>query len=60
MVPVHYDFSMIITTMSSSPDFGSEVSENLIVVTFELSEEAFDAQIMSIIVQEIDRDLEQE
>jgi hypothetical protein len=42
-VPVHYDFSMIITTMSSSPNFGSEISENLIMVNFELSEEAFDA-----------------
>jgi hypothetical protein len=60
MVPVHYDFNMIITTMSSAPDFGSEICENLILVNFELSEEAFEAQMMSIIIQEIDRDLDEE
>jgi hypothetical protein len=43
MVPVHYDFGMIITSMSGSPDFGSEISESLILVNFELSEGAFDA-----------------
>ena len=58
--PISFDFEMVITSAIGNPDFGAEISENLILVNFELSEVSFESQIMSILIQEIDRDLDEE
>ena len=59
-VPISFDFEMLISAAKSNPDFGAEISEHLIFINFELSEQAFEAQIMSIVIQEIDRDLDED
>ena len=50
MVTISPDFKLMITSVTSKPDFGPEISEHIILVNFELTEAAFDAQIMAIIV----------
>jgi hypothetical protein len=34
---------MLISAAKSNPDFGAEISEHLIFINFELSEQAFEA-----------------
>ena len=58
MVPISPDFQLIITSVSSKPNFGPDISEHIVLVNFELTEAAFDAQMMALIVQEIESDLE--
>jgi hypothetical protein len=58
MVPISSEFKLLITAVTSKPDFGPEISSYLILVNFELTEAAFDAQMMSIIMQEIETNLE--
>jgi len=43
MVPVNFDFDLLISSVTSSPDFGAEINEFIIMVNFELTENAFDA-----------------
>jgi hypothetical protein len=38
MVPVNYDFDILISSVSTSPDFGAEINEYIIMVNFELTE----------------------
>jgi len=58
MVTISPDFQLIITSVSSKPNFGPEISEHIVLVNFELTEAAFDAQMMALIVQEIESELE--
>jgi hypothetical protein len=53
-VSLHLDFNLLLVTAANKPDYGPEISEYLIMVNFALSENAFEAQIMSVIIQEID------
>ena len=58
-VPISSEFNLILHAVSRKPDFGPEISEYIIQVNFELTEAAFDAQIMAIIIQEIEKELEE-
>ena len=50
---------MYITSASKSPDFGAEISLLANFVNFSVTIEAFEAQILSIIMQELESDVEE-
>ena len=56
--PVDAKFKMYITSIVSNPDFGSELSLMANFVNFNVTKEAFEAQLLSIIleVRESDQD----
>jgi hypothetical protein len=58
MVPLHLDFKLILATAEGRPDYGPEISEYIILVNFALTESAFDAQIMAVLIQEVDVEID--
>lgn len=51
MQPIDKNFKMYITSMMSNPDFGSELSLLVSFVNFNVTIEAFEAQILSLILE---------
>lgn len=52
LMPIDPNFKMYITSSSSSPDYGSELSLMANFINFNVTIEAFEAQILSILLQE--------
>ena len=51
-------FKMYITSGSKCPEFGAEISLLANLINFNVTMEAFEAQILSIIMQELESDVE--
>ena len=52
MQPIDPNFKMYITSMISNPDFGSELSLMANFINFNVTIEAFEAQILAMLLQE--------
>lgn len=52
MQPIDQNFKMYITSMIANPDFGSELSLMANFVNFNVTIEAFEAQILGMLLQE--------
>ena len=59
ILPIDEKFKMYITSMVSNPDFGSELSLMANFVNFNVTVEAFEAQILAILLQELEYELDQ-
>jgi hypothetical protein len=51
LVQVHRNFKMVISSVESAPSFDDEITEFLTLVSFELTEAAFEAQLMAVVIQ---------
>ena len=58
MTQIDPGFKMYLTSASKSPDFGAEVSLLANFVNFSVTIEAFEAQILSIIMAELESEVE--
>lgn len=58
MQSIDPNFKMYVTSIVSNPDFGSELSLMANFVNFNVTIEAFEAQILSLILQEQERELD--
>ena len=59
MQPIDQNFKMYITSMVSNPDFGSELSLMANFVNFNVTIEAFEAQILAMLLQEQEYEMDQ-
>ena len=52
------NFKMYITSVSKNPDFGAELSLLTNFINFSVTMEAFEAQILGLILQELEQELD--
>lgn len=58
MQPIDNNFRLYITSMMSNPDFGSELSLMASFVNFNVTIEAFEAQILSLLLEVQEHELD--
>ena len=51
-------FKMFITSVNKTPDFGSEISLLANFINFSITHKAFEAQIMTMLLQELETELD--
>ena len=52
LIQVNRNFTLIISSVETAPNFGAEIDEYISLVSFELTEPVFEAQILAVIIQE--------
>ena len=57
MLPIDPNFKMYITSIVSNPDFGSEISLMANFINFGVTIEAFEAQMLAILLEQRESEL---